>query len=507
MNKLFGILFFLPSALYADAYAHPTFQVRLQTHLTSYSSPAGTGFSAIVIVPLEFGGQVLIPQGSIVRGTVRRTSRVGLGIVRERAAMELDFHEYELPNGKRYKLESKLDSIDNAKESVNKNGKIRGVLAANSPHMFFQGVWTKPDVALFQRSLLGLTGVAGRLSAAYNFDPFIAAGFFVFRVVAFRFAEPEIQLTPGTELNLSAKSIPFGAPTFDSMNTVEVEESLTASLRQMPFATRKPDMNRADDILNFAMHGSRKQLERAFLAAGWYPSDVPSRQAFKKAYTATTAMRAYPTAPVSKILYQGEMPELVFQKTLNTMGKRHHIRLWKRTAPNGEEIWVGAATHDIGVTFNARKASVTHNIDPQIDKERTKLINDLAFSGCIDSLGFVERAPARANGLKGIETDGRMAVVSIKDCSAREFASTDAPPEKPGTKASRLTRRLTLETKQYFLRGNIYYYAYRGVRHVGSSIQNARRQSEKREQFAKANAPAVPAPVLDAKAFVPPQGQ
>ena len=85
-------------ALAADTMS-PTFQVRLDAPLTSYGSPAGTEFTATVISPLEIDGQSIIPQGSVVRGTVRRASAVGFGLRHERATLELAFQEYELADG------------------------------------------------------------------------------------------------------------------------------------------------------------------------------------------------------------------------------------------------------------------------------------------------------------------------------------------------------------------------------------------------------------------------
>ena len=75
----------------------PTFQVRLDTLLTSYGSPAGTEFTATAISPLETEGRLIIPQGSLVHGTVTRASAVGFGLIHERATLELAFHDTNSP--------------------------------------------------------------------------------------------------------------------------------------------------------------------------------------------------------------------------------------------------------------------------------------------------------------------------------------------------------------------------------------------------------------------------
>ena len=39
---------------------------------------------------------------------------------------------------------------------------------------------------------------------------------------------------------------------------------------------------------------------------------------------------------------EGRLPDLVFQKSFNTLAKRHHVRLWQVEVPGGT-AWVGAA--------------------------------------------------------------------------------------------------------------------------------------------------------------------
>src|SRR5262245_15255180 len=97
----------------AIGYCSPTqMDIRLETYLSSLGSPAGTPLRAVVIGPVEVGSRVLIPQGSLVYGTVRRSISVGWGLRRERASMDLEFREYELPDGRRFPLQASLRSVD-----------------------------------------------------------------------------------------------------------------------------------------------------------------------------------------------------------------------------------------------------------------------------------------------------------------------------------------------------------------------------------------------------------
>ena len=74
-----------------------------------------------------------------------------------------------------------------------------------------------------------------------------------------------------------------------------------------------------------------------------------------------------------------------------------------------------AATHDVGIDVSPEDHTFIHKIDPQIDRERAKVVNDLLLTGMVKSLAIVDRPKvpresANATGDKLI-TDGQMAVV------------------------------------------------------------------------------------------------
>src|SRR5262245_27182299 len=193
---------------WAEAKTQPTFHLRLDTPLSSFATPIGTSFTGTVISHLEIDGQVIIPQGSVVRGTVRRARSVGLGLLHERATLELAFSEYQLADGNRYPLGAHLQFIENAREQVDSRGRIRGILAASSPQGLLRGIWYRPTSDFFHRSALGLTGVGGAIWTKLSLGPVGAAGIMAARYTFFRLPEPEIQLRQGTEMRLVATSVP-----------------------------------------------------------------------------------------------------------------------------------------------------------------------------------------------------------------------------------------------------------------------------------------------------------
>jgi len=441
-------------------------ELRLQTALASTVAKAGHPFQATVTAPMEVDGRVVLPRGTVVHGVVRRVTRVGMGLVRERASIDVEFVEYELADGRAFTVSGKVEGVDNARENVQADGRIRGILAANQPHSWVQGVWIQPRAMLFPKSLLGLTGVSGKLLTQFSLGPIGAVGLLAARITAFRLPEPEIHFPAGTDLVVRMQGLQADVPTFEPDADAQLPADLSDWVRARGFAVKKSGEQPADDIVNLFFVGSERQLAGAFAAAGWSHSDALSRKSFAKAYKAYTSHSGYAAAPVSKLMLDGEEPVHVFQKSLNTISKRHHVRLWRREF-KGEPVWLGAATQDVGIALEPKSLSFTHKIHPAIDRERSKIVNDLAFVGCSRETGYVERAEAAQSGgsKNAITTDGRAAVLFLGACEARTLAAEESHPGRPRSIFKRAARRTVLETRHYLLRGNAYYWGYRALRY------------------------------------------
>ena len=60
------------------------------------------------------------------------------------------------------------------------------------------------------------------------------------------------------------------------------------------------------------------------------------------------------------------------------------LRIWKATfTVDGQMLWVGAATHDIGFEKDQRNNGITHKIDPDIDLEREYVEKTLSSTGLV----------------------------------------------------------------------------------------------------------------------------
>src|SRR6185369_3002345 len=167
-----------------------------------------------------------------------------------------------------------------------------------------------------------------------------------------------------------------------------------------PFQTVAENPPKPSDITNLMLIGTAEQVKQVFATAGWTtPAELNATAKFETV-RAIAENRGYNEAPVSVLLLEGKPPDLVFQKLNNTFAKRHHLRVWLRPSTfEGKPVWVVAATHDTGISFSEQNRTFIHKIDSQIDRERAKVVNDLLFTGHVQSVALVDRPEVPQKGL------------------------------------------------------------------------------------------------------------
>ena len=62
-------------------------EIRLQQPISSYATQKGTRISGVLIAPLTEGGDMLLPLGTTVEGSVIEVRKVGIGVVHETARL------------------------------------------------------------------------------------------------------------------------------------------------------------------------------------------------------------------------------------------------------------------------------------------------------------------------------------------------------------------------------------------------------------------------------------
>jgi hypothetical protein len=229
----------------------------------------------------------------------------------------------------------------------------------------------------------------------------------------------EILFPAGTDLQVQVVR-PSMLKQHDSWSgwpTLTVDDKLQSIVAAAPIRVYTKDQT-ASDLTNLMFIGSEQQLRAAFQEAGWFEADNLNMASAMKSVSATIRGTGYTEAPVSLLTLNGRPPDLVFQKSLDTFAKRHHIRIWKESQTwQGREVWIGAATHDIAYSSSRMKTKWSHRIDPHVDREREWIETDLLFAGTADSYALVDRPKVPKTTSNGtgdtITTDGQISILSI----------------------------------------------------------------------------------------------
>jgi hypothetical protein len=156
-------------------------------------------------------------------------------------------------------------------------------------------------------------------------------------------------------------------------------------LEQIPRRIADKDGN-PGDMVNFVLIGSEAQVQAAFQAAGWAQVDRDTKDAVVQALVASLSKQAYLTMPMSQLYLFGRPQDYGFAhaEPLTVVTTRHHLRIWKSTlSVGGQPLWVGAATHDMGLERDQRNGKLTHHIDPNVDDERDFVSRSLTESGYV----------------------------------------------------------------------------------------------------------------------------
>ena len=175
------------------------------------------------------------------------------------------------------------------------------------------------------------------------------------------------------------------------------------------------------DMVNFVIIGSQERLQAALDAADWHLADLDSKEAGLKAIMNTYEKKDYLEMPMSHLFLFDRMQDFGYEQAqaFAVVASRHHFRLWK--APftwNGDTVWVGAGTHDVGFEKDVRTGKLTHKIDPAVDGERENIAQSLDKSGKAKSLTYylppnpVQDAKNASGG--GYYSDGRLLVVFLQ---------------------------------------------------------------------------------------------
>jgi len=205
-----------------------------------------------------------------------------------------------------------------------------------------------------------------------------------------------------------------------NISSAPLDADLRRSLDSLPRRVND-QFNNQGDMVNFVIIGAQKDVQSALDAATWHVADTDNRKALINAVMQTYDSKDYLAMPMSTLYLFGRKQDFGYEmaEPIAMVASRHHFRIWK--APftwGGQEVWVGAGTHDIGFAKDKRNNNVTHKIDPAVDGERDNIGSSLQNANKAKTLSYylppnpVQNAK-NATG-DGYHSDGRLLVVFLQ---------------------------------------------------------------------------------------------
>ena len=148
--------------------------------------------------------------------------------------------------------------------------------------------------------------------------------------------------------------------------------------------------------MNFVLVGCEEQVTSAFKSAGWLLADKTNTDAVVSALIATLQKNAYVTVPMSTLYLFGRAQDYGYARADAGEGHRRarplpHLEDALQHA-EGETLWAGAGTHDIGIEKDQRKENaITHKIDPGRRRRARLHRRDLAAGRSGQATGYMTR--------------------------------------------------------------------------------------------------------------------
>jgi LssY-like putative type I secretion system component LssY len=219
-----------------------------------------------------------------------------------------------------------------------------------------------------------------------------------------------------------------------NISTAPLDPKLRDAIDHLPRRVND-QLKNLGDMVNFVIVGPQKDVQAAFQAANWFVADTSNTGAVTKAILMTYEKKDYLQMPMSQLYLFGRVQDFGYEQAeaYSVVASRHHFRLWK--APfeiNGQVVWVGAGTHDVGFEKDQRNGNVTHKIDPAVDRERDHIATSLEKTGLVKTLSYylppdaVQEAKNATGG--GYHSDGRILVVWVQ-AAANGLPTVTATPK------------------------------------------------------------------------------
>jgi hypothetical protein len=375
--------------------------IRFVQRITSGRDTVGTGVLVQTMGALVQDSCVLVPP--YVRAKGRIVVSRGGGRFGRHGRLGLRFDSLEVRSGQWVPISGVLDTLEYARPGALTDS---GLVSSGKTSVGGVGKKLVPAgvVAAVDFDAIPIT-VLGGFSLLRRGPP---VRILVGEVGGIRLTEPLVLQSPGRCDPLAAHRDLTGMPALPKF--VPRSENRAGTVLGDPF--------------NVLFLGTAAEIDSAFRAAGWLPTQKRSVLTVTREVTAAIASRPAITAPVSTQYFAGRPQDLAYELAGPNVRIRHHIRIWLLDSLS--LVWVGAANKDVGVIFKPWEPQATHRIESHIDWERDRVVQDLEAGGCGDLLAYMRLPGAVTEGRnvsgQKVVSDGRTAVVRLRPCD---------PPDPP----------------------------------------------------------------------------
>jgi hypothetical protein len=199
------------------------------------------------------------------------------------------------------------------------------------------------------------------------------------------------------------------------------EDALRRFLEEEPPATTNRGGSKHGDPLNLIVVGNDETLTECF-GSNWDQVEAITFKTCSKMAKAFLLDAEYRYSPVSPLYFGGRPQDLALQRARANINERIHLRLWRTAhAFEGQQVWIGQVSRDIGVRFTFKTWNLTtHKIDPDVDESRDYVMACLMADRRVSRLGYCggvgptpESSPRHNLTGDPYFTDGRRAVVLL----------------------------------------------------------------------------------------------
>jgi hypothetical protein len=168
-------------------------------------------------------------------------------------------------------------------------------------------------------------------------------------------------------------------------------EKLKAWAADLPCCTTNEEGTQFGDPVNVIFIGEMNYLMGALTRSGWAFTERITPKAALESARSTVLGKPEWNFPVSPLYFFDRHQDFAMQRPRGAIPQRNHMRVWLAPVTlDDRPVWVAQISRDIGIKPTWHSPFLfTHVIDPELDEDRSYLLEILMRSQSVTSYGYV----------------------------------------------------------------------------------------------------------------------